>query len=266
MRPYLCILILAAMAPLQGQTSRQLDREIQSTEQAVHQLQEKLQEKQNYLDDLYLAEHGKKTEIQQEQHLREMQEQIRQLTLMVSQLSRSLEDIQEIPVDTMAVEETETEETSPGIYTESDSLALRELQQRQAASRRQIDALTMDLIEISRKLKDPDRRMALARKLKDGSAPRAEPPPGNHDSLEEINPRDIDLAAVELIRQGQTLDQARMAVIEDIGSDRLSQFYKDLPREDRYHLYDIADEIMDRKKSDLDAARREALFFFFYVQ
>ena len=250
-----------------AQSSQKLNNEIESTQSAIQKLQQELDRQQDYLEDLYSADYGKRAKQDQSKQLEDMQRQIQHLTLMVAELSRSVESMDAVP-DTVVVEQESSKEPHrPKFYTRQDSLALLELRKRQAESRQQIETLTLELIQISQQLKDPDRRIALAKKLKEQPLPPKQKPEAKAAgiAIEVINARNIDLAAVELVRQGQTLDQARMNIIDGLGNDQVLDFYQSLDREERYRLYDTADEILIRDGGDLQSARRGALFFYFYV-
>jgi hypothetical protein len=81
-----------------------------------------------------------------------------------------------------------------------------------------------------------------------------------------ISSRSIDLAAVKLVRKGNSLDQARLLTIDQLTDDQVQDFYRGLAKVDRYELYDIADEISVSEKIDLLKARRAAIYFYLYTR
>jgi len=151
-----------------------------------------------------------------------------------------------------------------------DSLRLLTLKRKQADSRARIDQLTLDILKLSRALENPNRRFALARKLKEPQqAPLTQPVETPRDSsniIARVNVRSIDLAAVKLVRMGKSLDQARLMTIEALEPAQVLAFYRDLERNDRYELYDIADEIVANEGVELAEARRSAIYFYLYTR
>jgi hypothetical protein len=85
-------------------------------------------------------------------------------------------------------------------------------------------------------------------------------------SANNITSRSIDLAAVKLIRQGKSLDQARLLVIDQFSNEQVLTFYRDLPQQARYKLYDIADEVASSDGVDLIDARRSAIYFYLFTR
>ncbi len=162
-------------------------------------------------------------------------------------------------------------ETPHKDYTKHDSLRLVSLKRKQAESRAKIDEITLDIIQISKQLEDPGKRYALARKIQN---PRQRPLPSvdaqvaadTSATVKVVSARSIDLAAVKLVRQGKSLDQARLLTIDELSNEQVSAFYRELPREDRYELYDIADEITLSEDVKLPDARRSALYFYLFAK
>lgn len=257
------------MAQSKPAISEPLGKEITETQRSIHALEAELERQNEYLDDLYTV-HEKRQRAKSDQVLQmeALQQQINDLTRMMGELTNS--------VQTLAVKDS-VEKSTPAqprkktqLYTHQDSLELIILKRREAESRRQIDALTLEIMQLSEELKDPNRRYALAKKLKEqGDKPVQKKTPDQIASpveIDKVSARAIDLAAVELVRKGQALDQARMSIIDGLDDARIQTFYQELPREERYRLYDLADEIMARDNTDLAQARRSALFFYFYTQ
>jgi len=154
-------------------------------------------------------------------------------------------------------------------YSVRDSLQLINLKRKQADSRARIDALTLDLIRLSRQLEDPRTRYALAKRLQQPATPSGPHSTKSADSsstLAVISARSIDLAAMPLIRQGKTLDQARLSIIEALSPTQVLAFYQQLPQTARYGLYDLADELASSEQVDLTAARRSAIYYYLYAR
>jgi len=252
-------------------TSPRLQSEIESTRQSIQSLQAELDQQQRYLNDLQAAGPNHRIDQYQDNRLLALQNQVVLLTRMMGEIQATLEEL-ETSEPGPETQDQSTRRPAPqeDVYTRRDSLILADLRQRQVDYRRQIDALTVELLEISEKLKDPDRRYALARKLQEREE---NPPPGKRVStpaakpihIDNISARSIDLAAVDLVRAGHSLDQARMLIIDDLPDDQVLAFYQNLPRAERYRLYDIADEILAQEGKTMTDARRAALFFYFYT-
>ena len=119
--------------------------------------------------------------------------------------------------------------------------------------------------------KDPEKRFALAKKLKEGSPlpTSSKAPDTPSDSTARptaITARSIDLAAMTYIRRGQSLDQARLKIIEQLPPEKVLDFYQNLSRTERYELYDMADEIARTEHMDLVSARRTAIYFHLFAR
>ena len=156
-------------------------------------------------------------------------------------------------------------------YSARDKQRLQVLKRKQAESRMRIDALTMELIRLTEQLQDPEKRLALAKKLQQGPPPPAtvETASNQTDSTNQTIPvsaRSVDLEAMQYIREGQSLDQARLTIIENLRPEDVLTFYQELPREERYELYDMADEIARTEHTDLVAARRTAIYFYLFAR
>ncbi len=164
---------------------------------------------------------------------------------------------------------TEIETPNSG-FTKRDSLRLLALRRKQAESSAMIDALTEDIIKISKELEDPRKRYALAKRMQATREPETvlvdSAVSKKHTISEAISARSIDLAAVKLVRQGNSLDQARLLTIDQLSDDQVLAFYRGLAKVDRYELYDIADEISISEKVDPIKARRSAIYFYLYTR
>jgi len=155
-------------------------------------------------------------------------------------------------------------------FSTRDSLRLVQLRRKQAESRARIDQLTMDIIKISKQLEDPNKRYALAKKMRQTKLNQnTATQKASLDSVrapEVISARSIDLSAVKLVRQGKSLDQARLITIEALNDKQVLTFYQNLDKEDRYELYDIADEIVLSDQVKLVDARRSAIYFYLFTK
>jgi len=155
-------------------------------------------------------------------------------------------------------------------FNKRDSLRLLSLRKKQAESRAKIDQLTQDIIKISKQLKDPGKRYALAKKMREPKVTQKATDQGttvdSTEVLEVISARSIDLSAVKLIREGKALDQARLITIDGLSDDQVLSFYHNLQKADRYELYDIADEIVIVDKIELVDARRSAIYFYLFTK
>ena len=155
-------------------------------------------------------------------------------------------------------------------YSKYDSLRLVSLRRKQEESRARIDALTMDVIRLSKQLEDPRKRYALAKKLKRNQIKKLVTPEDDRNEstvvIDSISVRSIDLAAVKLVRQGKSLDQARLLCLDKLTKQQVLGFYQGLAKNERYKLYDIADDIVKSKGSNLVDARRSAIYFYLYTQ
>ncbi|NQV14364.1 hypothetical protein HQ531_02815 [bacterium] len=155
-------------------------------------------------------------------------------------------------------------------YTKRDSLRLIALRRKQAESRARIDEITMEIIKLSKQLEDPRKRYALAQKIQEqGTNSKSILKSGTPDSTsspETISARSIDLAAVKLVRQGKSLDQARLLTIDKLSTEQVLAFYRGLPKSARYELYDIADEIAESEGITLEKARRSAIYFYLFTK
>lgn len=155
-------------------------------------------------------------------------------------------------------------------YTKRDQQRLTDLKRKQAESRARIDAITLEIIKISKQLEDPRKRYALAKKIQEPR--RIVTTSGNIESkdttsiIETVSARSIDLAAVKLVRKGKSLDQARLLIIDQLSSEQVLVFYQGLSKPARYELYDIADEIVMSEGVDLKDARRSAIYFYLYTK
>ncbi|NQT61396.1 MAG: hypothetical protein HQ556_00420 [Candidatus Marinimicrobia bacterium] len=165
--------------------------------------------------------------------------------------------------------EAEIKSPSAG-FNKRDSLRLVRLKKKQAESRVRIDQITLDIIKISKRLEDPGKRYALAKRMQQPKVVQKVPrPKGEPDSTEVpqvVTARSIDLASVKLVRKGKSLDQARLLTIDALSNGQVLKFYQNLDKNARYELYDIADEIVRSDKIELVDARRSAIYFFLFTK
>lgn len=193
----------------------------------------------------------------------------------VMALHREIDKLSEM-VDKLRAEQAKSYEleaemkSPPAELGKRDSLRLVRLKRKQAESRARIDQITQDIIKISKQLEDPGKRYALAKRMQQPQAPQtAGPPVTAHDSTEVlgvVNARSIDLLAVKLVRQGKSLDQARLLTIDKLSEKQVFAFYRSLNKVDRYELYDIADEIAISENVELVDARRSAIYFYLFTK
>ncbi|MCF7823453.1 MAG: hypothetical protein K9N35_04705 [Candidatus Marinimicrobia bacterium] len=189
------------------------------------------------------------------------------LNAKIDQLSQMLEQLKSEQNHSMKLDQEL--EAPRGDFNKQDSLRLVTLQRKQAASSAKIDALTMDIIKLSRQLEDPKKRYALAKKLKEPKPRTTLAPTRQKDSsstIDSVSARSVDLAAVKLIRQGQSLDQARLLTIEKLSDEQVLKFYRGLAKEERYKLYDIADDIVQSEGIEMMNARRSAIYFYLFTK
>jgi len=154
-------------------------------------------------------------------------------------------------------------------FTRRDSLRLIALRRKQSESRARIDALTVEIIRLSKQLEDPRKRFALAKKLKQSKYKGSQAKPEQQKSVaavDSISARSIDLLAIKLVRQGKSLDQARLLTIEKLDNEQVLSFYRGLSKTERYKLYDIADGIVASEQADLMDARRSAIYFYLFAE
>lgn len=162
-------------------------------------------------------------------------------------------------------------ETPTQDYSKRDSLRLRAVKRKQADSRARIDALTLQVLKISKQLEDPGKRYALAQRMKRNEQAQNSIP--NEIGVEDtsnvpmvVSSRAIDLSAVKLVRQGKTLDQARLLIIDQLTQHQVLDFYRGLEKQARFELYDIADEIAASENMDLTESRRSAIYFYLFTK
>lgn len=193
----------------------------------------------------------------------------------VSALHREIDKLSEMVTKLKAEQSRsynlETEIKSPKAeFGKRDSLRLVRLKRKQAESRARIDQITLDIIKISKQLEDPGKRYALAKKMHQPKAPqKVMSQPGAPDSTltpEIVTARSIDLSAVKLVRQGKSLDQARLLTIDKLSDNQVLAFYQELNKDARYEMYDIADEIVRSEKVELVDARRSAIYFYLFTK
>ncbi|MCF7808417.1 MAG: hypothetical protein K9M49_04205 [Candidatus Marinimicrobia bacterium] len=155
-------------------------------------------------------------------------------------------------------------------FTKHDSLQLVSLKRKQEASRARIDALTLEIIRLSKQLEDPSKRYALAKRMKEKQIKKlnvsSNDPKVANVVVDTISAQSIDLAAVKLVREGKSLDQARLLIIDQLTVKQVLNFYKSLKRDDRYKLYEIADGIVENDGSEITDARRSAIYFFLFAK
>jgi len=159
--------------------------------------------------------------------------------------------------------------TPPQDFTTRDSLRLIDLRRKQVNSRARIDALTVDIIKLSKQLEDPKKRYALAKKIQQSSTKDSRKKKVNKSysaDLDSVSARSIDLAAVKLVRKGKSLDQARLLTIENLDDTQVQNFYRGLVKNERYKLYDIADDIILSEGANMTDARRSAIYFYLFAQ
>ncbi len=193
--------------------------------------------------------------------LKDLQHEIDQLNEVITRLE----------ADQMRSRTLHHKSTDAGkVFTKHDSLRLKYLNRRQRELRAQIDVLAVEILKISKALQDPNKRYALAKKIQQASPPNQ---PGSVKKAQDIPPkagpvsaRSIDLAAVNLVRQGKTLDQARLLVIDELSIEQVNTFCHNLPKSDRHDLYDIADDIVAAEGVDLNDARRSAIYFYLFAK
>ncbi|MBT3254565.1 MAG: hypothetical protein HN995_13395 [Candidatus Marinimicrobia bacterium] len=165
----------------------------------------------------------------------------------------------------------EAEIKSPnGDFTKRDSLRLVRLKKKQAESRVRIDQITLDILKISKQLEDPGKRYALAKRMQQPKLSQKVASPGetpdSTEALLVVSARSIDLASVKLVREGKSLDQARLLTIDALSDEQVLVFYQNLDKDARYELYDIADEIVRSDKIELVDARRSAIYFYLFTK
>ena len=165
----------------------------------------------------------------------------------------------------------EAEIKSPnGDFTKRDSLRLVRLKKKQAESRVRIDQITLDILKISKQLEDPGKRYALAKRMQQPKLSQKAASPGetpdSTEALLVVSARSIDLASVKLVREGKSLDQARLLTIDALSDEQVLVFYQNLDKDARYELYDIADEIVRSDKIELVDARRSAIYFYLFTK
>jgi len=158
-----------------------------------------------------------------------------------------------------------------GQFNRVDSLEKRMLQKQQTRIRAQIDILSTQLVWISEKLQDPRTRIALAKKISasisQATLDTLSQSQVTKQELKPVSVQMIDRAAVPLIRsEGLSLDQARLHIIESLTQEQVLSFYRDLPRSERYKLYDMIDGAMQSDGIEFDLARKSAIFFYLYAQ
>ncbi len=155
-------------------------------------------------------------------------------------------------------------------FTRNDSLRLIKLQRKQLASRARIDEITLDIINISKRLEEPGKRYALAKKMQQPKLVQKVGASGvavDSTTIPQLlTARSIDLSAVKLVRDGKSLDQARLITIDALNEKQVLAFYQELKKEARYELYDIADEIVASDKVELVDARRSAIYFYLFTK
>ena len=172
------------------------------------------------------------------------QAEVDQLHAKIDKLSEMLDQLK--AEKHHAMNAAEAFSTTPKDHSRRDSLQLLSLRRKQAESRTRIDALTMDIIRLSKQLQDPKKRYALAKKMKQPKPKKAakiQRQSEKQDStktLDTVSARNIDLAAVKLVRKGKSLDQARLLTIDQLTDDQVLGFYRGLDKNSRYKLYDIA--------------------------
>lgn len=199
------------------------------------------------------------------------QAEVDQLHAKIDKLSKTLDQFKAEKHHASNVDEAFS--TTPKNHSRSDSLQLLSLRRKQAESRMRIDALTMDIIRLSQQLQDPKKRYALAKKMKQPK------PQKNTDkiqrqlekqdstkTLDTVSARNIDLAAVKLVRTGKSLDQARLLTIDQLTDDQVLGFYRGLDKNSRYKLYDIADDILKDEDGEMINARRSAIYFYLFTK
>lgn len=155
-------------------------------------------------------------------------------------------------------------------FNKRDSLRLVKLRRKQAESRARIDLITLEILKLSKALEDPGRRFALAQRMKrpqvQNQQVESEAPEDSTITPEKVSARSIDLAAVKLVREGKSLDQARLLTIDSLDDEQVLIFYQDLEKSARYELYDIADEIVASEGVELVDARRSAIYFYLFTK
>ena len=161
------------------------------------------------------------------------------------------------------------EEHSKG-FTVRDSMRLVSLKRKQEASRARIDALTLEIIRVSKQLEDPRKRFALAKRMKEEKIAKTrtatKQAPKGVAALDTISTQSIDLEAVKLVREGKTLDQARLLVIDGLTQEQVLNFYRTRSKAERYTLYDISDNIIRTQGAKEADARRSAIYFHLYTK
>lgn len=186
----------------------------------------------------------------------------------IDKLSKKLSELKS---EQNRIRDIDLEIDAPRVDTSKrDSLRVIVLKKRQTESRARIEELTNEVIRISNLLKDPDKRYAMAKKIQHPKVQQQEVSDNTVQDTtaipEVISARSIDLFAVKLVRQGNTLDQARLLTIDELLDGQVQQFYRNLPKDARYELYDIADEIVATEKVDLVDARRSAIYFYLFTK
>ena len=155
-------------------------------------------------------------------------------------------------------------------YTRQDKRRLADLRRKQVESRARIDALTLEIIKLSKQLEDPRKRYALAKKIQEPrkilSTNKVLDDSDTTLIIETVSARSIDLAAVKLVRKGKSLDQSRLLIVDQLSSDQVLTFYQGLSKPARYELYDIADEIVVSEAVELKDARRSAIYFYLFTK
>ena len=240
--------------------------EIQHTRREVEQLAKRLARQKARLQALQRARQASRGSLDRasDERLRSLENKVDRLTAVLDKLTQTLSNQlspqRETPPKTP---EAKPEPPKPEMFTLEDSLALLELQRREAALRSQIGALTLEIIRLTDELERRKRHLPVNATATE--APLAAPNQPLPPVVEEVSAAAIDSAAQTLLAQGKSLEEARLEVINHIPDQALAAYIKSLPPKTRHALYERIDTIQVRDNVSYSQARRMAVYFHLYA-
>ncbi len=241
------------------------ENEIQNTRREVDLLSEKLARQKARLEALQRARRASRGELDEAsaQRLHSLEEKVDRLTNVLDKLTQALSN--QLPPKPKPQPEPSKPDQKPSrlsLFTWEDSLALLELQQKETAIRRQIGALTLEIIRLTDEVERRKRRLRPSSVMTKG-APTPEPtsPPVLH----QVSAAAIDSAAAPLLEKGRSIEEARLEIINHIPDQVLAAYLKSLSPQTRHTLYEQIDEIQVRDNVSYNQARRMAIYFHLYA-
>lgn len=248
-----------------------LESEINSSKRSIHYLEAELAQQRSRLQELDALKTSRPLSDKDSKRVANLENKVDELNATINTLNELLVKMSEKATQkpTPSISKKEIQENEFRQLIVEDSLQQIRLRERQRQIRHQLETVSLEINEIAQQAKDPDSKKSLIKKLKAErglDVKDAEPEPLNRTVLKEISRAEIDVASITYVRDGFSLDKARLMVLESLDDDDVIRYYQTLEDKDRYRLYDLMDRLQYENKLPVRQARKTAIYFFLYTE